>query len=95
MPREVMDQGQEKLKKYECIISSMTKEERKDVSLVRKSRGRMERIAKGSGASLEDVRRFISEFTKMEEMFGRFRKDRGMRKKLEKMMKGKGLPLGM
>ena len=95
MPREVMDQGQEKLKKYECIISSMTKEERKDVSLVRKSRSRMDRIAKGSGASLDDVRRFISEFTKMEEMFSRFRKDRGMRKKLEKMMKGKGLPLGM
>jgi len=95
MPREMMDQGQEKLKKYECIISSMTKEERKDASLVRKSRGRMERIARGSGASLEDVRRFLSEFTKMEQMFSRFRKDRGLRKKLEKMMKGKGLPLGM
>ncbi len=95
VPREVMDQGQEKLKKYECIISSMTKAERKDASLVRKSRARMERIAKGSGCSLEDVRRFFSEFSKMEDMFSRFRKDRGLRKKLEKMMKGKGLPIGM
>lgn len=95
MPREMMDQGQEKLKKYECIISSMTREEREDASLVRKSRSRMERIARGSGASLEEVRRFLSEFTRMEQMFTRFRKDRGLRKKLEKMMKGKGLPLGM
>ncbi|MEW5996101.1 MAG: signal recognition particle receptor subunit alpha [Candidatus Micrarchaeota archaeon] len=95
VPREMMNQGEEKLKRYESIISSMTKEERKDVSLVRRSRSRMERIARGSGASLDDVRRFISEFTKMEEMFGRFRKDRGLRKKLEKMMKGKGLPLGI
>ncbi|MDD2655734.1 MAG: signal recognition particle receptor subunit alpha [Candidatus ainarchaeum sp.] len=95
MPREVMDQGQDKLKKYESIISSMTKAERKDASLVRKSRARMERIAKGAGCELEDVRRFLSEFSKMEQMFTRFRKDRGLRKKLEKMMKGKGLPLGM
>ena len=95
VPREMMDQGQDKLKKYESIISSMTKAERKDASLVRKSRGRMERIAKGAGCELEDVRRFLSEFSKMEQMFTRFRKDRGMRKKLEKMMKGKGLPLGM
>ncbi len=95
VPREMMDQGQEKLKKYEAIIGSMTKAERKDVSLVRRSRDRMERIAQGSGAPLEDVRRFLSEFTKMEDMFSRFRKDRGLRKKLEKMMKGKGLPMGM
>lgn len=88
VPKEMMDQGQEKLKKYEAIIGSMTKAERKDVSLVRRSRDRMERIAKGAGCPLEDVRRFLSEFTKMEDMFGRFRKDRGLRKKLEKMMKG-------
>ncbi|MFA5412216.1 MAG: signal recognition particle receptor subunit alpha [Candidatus Micrarchaeia archaeon] len=95
VPREMMDQGQDKLKKYESIISSMTKAERKDASLVRKSRARMERIAKGSGCELEDVRRFLSEFSKMEQMFSRFRKDRGLRKKLEKMMKGGKLPLGM
>jgi signal recognition particle GTPase len=50
----------------------------------------MERIAQGSGASLEDIRAFISQFSKMEKMFGRFRKDRGFRKKMEKMIKGGG-----
>ena len=97
VPKEMMNQGQDKLRKYECIISSMTKNERKDASLVKKSRSRMERIAAGAGCALEDVRRFMSEFSKMETMFTRFRKDRGFRRKLEKMMKGGGmnLPPGM
>ncbi len=97
VPKEMMNQGQDKLKKYECIISSMTKNERKDASLVKKSRSRMERIATGAGCALEDVRKFMSEFSKMETMFTRFRKDRGFRRKLEKMMKGGGmnLPPGM
>lgn len=91
LPREMVNQGQGKLKQYESIINSMTKAERKDASLIKKSRSRMERIAKGSGSSLEDVRAFISQFSKMEKMFTRFRKDRGFRKKLEKMMKGGGM----
>lgn len=98
LPRDVVNQGEGKLKQYESIISSMTKEERKDASLIRRSRERMERIAKGSGASLEDVRQFISQFSKMEKMFTKFRKDRGFRKKMEKMMKGGGgmsLPPGI
>ena len=98
LPQEVVNQGEGKLKEYESIISSMTKEERADASLIRKSRARMERIAKGSGVALEDVRGFISQFSKMEKMFTRFRKDRGFRKKMEKMLKGGGgmnLPPGM
>lgn len=99
LPQEVVNQGEGKMKQFENIIGSMTKEERADASLIRKSRERMERIAKGSGASLEDVRGFISQFSKMEKMFTRFRKDRGFRKKMEKMLKGGGggmnLPPGM
>ena len=93
VPKELMGQGEEKLKGYESIISSMTKKEREDASLVRKSRARMERIAEGAGCPLEDVRKFMSEFSKMEKMFNRFRKDRGFRKKLEKMVKGGGMNL--
>ncbi len=91
VPKDMLSQGEGRLKQFESIISSMTKEERKDASLIRKSRSRMERIAEGSGSSLEDIRAFISQFSKMEKMFGRFRKDRGFRKKLEKMMKGGGM----
>ncbi|MBN2121608.1 signal recognition particle protein [Candidatus Micrarchaeota archaeon] len=91
VPKDMLSQGEGRLKQFESIISSMTKEERKDASLIKKSRSRMERIASGSGSSLEDIRAFISQFSKMEKMFGRFRKDRGFRKKLEKMMKGGGM----
>ena len=90
LPQEAVNQGEGKLKQFENIIGSMNKAERQDASLIKKSRSRMERIAKGSGASLEDVRQFISQFSKMEKMFTRFRKDRGFRKKMEKMMKGGG-----
>ncbi len=90
LPEEMVNQGEGKLQEYEAIINSMTKEERKDASLIRKSRSRMERIADGSGHPLEDVRSFLSQFSKMEKMFTRFRKDRGFRKKMEKMLKGGG-----
>ncbi|MFP3949769.1 MAG: signal recognition particle receptor subunit alpha [Candidatus Micrarchaeia archaeon] len=90
LPEEMVNQGEGKLQEYEAIINSMTKEERKDASLIRKSRSRMERIAEGSGHPLEDVRSFLSQFSKMEKMFTRFRKDRGFRKKMEKMLKGGG-----
>ncbi|MBD3389794.1 signal recognition particle protein [Candidatus Micrarchaeota archaeon] len=90
LPEEMVNQGEGKLQEYEAIINSMTKDERKDVSLIRKSRSRMERIAEGSGHPLEDVRAFLSQFSKMEKMFTRFRKDRGFRKKMEKMLKGGG-----
>jgi signal recognition particle subunit SRP54 len=91
VPKDMLSQGEGKIKQFESIINSMTKEERKDASLIKKSRSRMERIAQGSGASLEDIRAFISQFSKMEKMFGRFRKDRGFRKKMEKMIKGGGM----
>jgi len=90
LPQEAVNQGEGKLKQFENIIGSMTKEERADASLIKKSRSRMERVSRGSGASLEDVRGFMSQFGKMEKMFTKFRKDRGFRKKMEKMMKGGG-----
>ena len=90
LPQEAVNQGEGKLKQYENIIGSMNKAERADASLIKKSRSRMERVARGSGASLEDVRGFMSQFSKMEKMFTKFRKDRGFRKKMEKMMKGGG-----
>ena len=90
LPQEAVNQGEGKLKQFENIIGSMNKAERQDASLIKKSRSRMERVANGSGVSLEDVRGFMSQFSKMEKMFTRFRKDRGFRKKMEKMMKGGG-----
>jgi len=93
MPSDMVQTSEAKLKKYEAIISSMTKEEREDASLLQKSRSRIERIAKGSGAKPEEVRELLVHFEKVNSMFTQFRKNRGMRKKMEKMMKGMNIDM--
>lgn len=92
LPKEMVVQSEEKLKKFEAMIGSMTKAEKKDASLLKGNAKRIDRIARGSGCTEKEVREFLSQFDKMEKMMGRFKKDRGLRKKLEKMMKGGGLP---
>ena len=89
VPKEMVQQSEGKLKKYESMINSMTKSEKRDASLLKNNPARLERIAKGSGCTEKDVREFLSQFEKMEKMMGMFKKNRGFRKKMEKMMQGK------
>ncbi len=95
VPKEMVQQSEDKLKKFESMINSMTKAEKKDASLIKKSQGRVERIASGSGCSEKEVREFLAQFEKMEKMMNMFKRNRGFRKKMEKMMKGGGLPGNM
>ncbi len=90
LPKEVTNQGEEKLKKFESMINSMTLKERKDATLLKKSGSRIARIAKGSGCTEQDVREFLNQFEKMEKMLGAFKHNRGFRKQMERMMKGGG-----
>jgi signal recognition particle subunit SRP54 len=69
--------------KMKVMISSMTKEERKNDHLLNDSRKR--RVAKGSGTSLEEVRQFLNKFEQM----------RGMMIGMMDMMKGGGGPMEM
>ena len=91
LPADMVKTSEDKLKKYETIINSMTPAERDDAALVKKSRSRIERIAKGAGAKPDDVRDLIAQFEKVEGMFSQFKHNRGFRKKMEKMMKGMGM----
>jgi signal recognition particle subunit SRP54 len=91
VPDALLRQGEGKLRKYEAMINSMTEAERSDAGLLR-NKTRIERIAKGSGTAADEVRAFLSEFEKMEKMLSRFQKDRGLRKRMEKMFRG-GLSL--
>lgn len=91
LPSDALRASEEKLKKYETIINSMTPQERDDASLVKKSRSRIERIAKGSGTKEEDVRELLAQFERVEKMFLEFKRNRGFRKRMEKMMKGMGI----
>ena len=93
VPADMVKNSEGKLKKFECIISSMTKAERDDAELVRKSRTRIERIAAGSGTKPEDVRDLLTQFERVNGMFTSFKKNRGFRKKMEKMMKGANIDM--
>ncbi|MFA6328369.1 MAG: LAGLIDADG family homing endonuclease [Candidatus Micrarchaeia archaeon] len=93
VPADMVKTSEGKLKKYECIISSMTKAEMEDAGLVRKSRTRIERIAAGSGTKPEDVRELLTQFERVNGMFSQFKKNRGFRKKMEKMMKGANIDM--
>nr|AIF06753.1 signal recognition particle protein (SRP54, ffh) [uncultured marine group II/III euryarchaeote KM3_195_B08] len=88
IPKEQKMEAEGKLKLYESIINSMTKAEKKDGQLLKKNRNRIERIAAGCGTTVLEVRRFLSQFEKMEKMLKKFKSDRGFKKKMEKMMKG-------
>ena len=88
LPKDVVQQSEEKLKKYEAMINSMTKAEKKDASLIRRNPSRIGRIASGSGSTEQEVKDFLSQFEKVEKMMSRFKKDRGFRKKLEKVIGG-------
>lgn len=50
------------------IINSMTKQERQDYKLIKESR--IERIAKGSGNTVAQVKDFLAKFRQMEKMMG-------------------------
>ncbi len=84
LPKEAMDMGQEKMDSFGIIIDSMTEKERLEPDLM--NRGRIERIAKGSGKKVEDVRELIKQFKKMKKMFKRFKgmSEKGMQKMGEK-----------
>jgi len=91
IPKEMVQQSEGKLKKFESMINSMTKSEKKDASLLKSNPNRIARIARGSGCTEKEVREFLSQFEKVEKMMNMFKKNRGFRKKMEKMMKG-GIP---
>ncbi|MDE1856762.1 MAG: signal recognition particle receptor subunit alpha [Candidatus Micrarchaeota archaeon] len=84
LPNEMVEKGQDKLNKYKHIISSMTKEERMDESLLH-SPSRIARIAKGSGTTEKEVHQLISEFNRMKRAFNKLKNDRNIKKRLAGM----------
>ncbi|HRK03360.1 MAG TPA: signal recognition particle protein, partial [Oligoflexia bacterium] len=70
------------MKKVEAMISSMTRQERKNPDLLN-GRRRL-RIAEGSGTSVADINRFIKQFAEMQKMM----------KQMSKMGLAKGLMKG-
>jgi signal recognition particle subunit SRP54 len=59
-------QAEAEMKRIEAIISSMTKAERADPTIINGSRRR--RIAKGSGTTVADVNQLIKQFAEMQKL---------------------------
>lgn len=66
MTDEQMEAGKIELTKFESIIHSMTPIERRDPRLLNASRRK--RIARGSGRTVQDINRFMSQFKQMQQM---------------------------
>ncbi|HJV44119.1 MAG TPA: signal recognition particle protein [Bacillota bacterium] len=74
------------LNRVEAIVKSMTRDERNNPELL-KNMKRKQRIAKGSGTSIQEVNRFIKQFEEMRKMMKQFTKMSDQAKK----KKGKGM----
>lgn len=62
--------AEKEMKKVECIIQSMTMEERKKPEILKSSR--KIRIAKGSGTDVADINRLLKQFDQMKSMMKMF-----------------------
>lgn len=64
--QKISNEGEKQFKKIEVMISSMTKDERKNPDLLNSSRKK--RIAKGAGVSMDEFNKFIQQFEMMRKM---------------------------
>jgi signal recognition particle subunit SRP54 len=82
-PKDVDLAGSEKsMKRTEAIISSMTSKERRNPKLLNYSR--KQRVARGSGTTIQDVNKLLKSYDQMRSMMKQF----GKKGKLFKSMKG-------
>jgi len=83
------EETQARLLKYRYIMDSMTMEEKDDPSVIKSSR--VQRIAKGSGTSIQDVRELLKQYNQSKKTVKTFMGNRKMRKQMMKQMGGTGL----
>ncbi|MFH1588215.1 MAG: signal recognition particle receptor subunit alpha [Candidatus Diapherotrites archaeon] len=70
LPKEVLDTSQEKMDGFKIMMDSMTKEEKRNPEVLNNSR--IQRIAKGSGKTQQEVRELLKQFKQMKKMFKSF-----------------------
>jgi len=90
LPDDAMDMTQERLRDFEVIMDSMTDEELANPRSVSKSR--IERVARGSGKSEEQVRELLEQHKMMSRMMKQFQGmgDGDMQRMMKKMQGGGG-----
>jgi signal recognition particle subunit SRP54 len=77
VPKDQVDiiKGEEELKKYEAIINSMTPKERKNPKIL--SYSRKQRIAKGSGTTIQDINRLLKNYDQLKKTMKQMNKLKG------------------
>jgi len=77
VPKEQVDvtKGEQELKKFEAIINSMTPKERKNTRILTYSR--KQRIAKGSGTTLQDINRLLKSYDQLKKAMKQMKKFKG------------------
>lgn len=68
LPEKLLGTQEEKIKKWEHAINSMTPEERENPEIIEKQTSRLGRIAKGSGTTTSDIRALIKQFKMLKEL---------------------------
>ncbi|RLI95828.1 MAG: signal recognition particle protein [Candidatus Altiarchaeales archaeon] len=89
IPRDMLQMQEEKMDRWKVIMDSMTKEEMEEPSIIKRSR--IERIAKGSGSKVEDVRELLIYYKRMKKMM----KSIGDERKLRRLMRRIGAGFGI
>lgn len=89
LPEEFLGKSEEKMKAFEAAVLSMTPSERKNPDLM-KNRSRQERVSRGAGLKLEEVRELVSNFERVNKLMKNLRKNRGLMKQFGKMLPGLG-----
>lgn len=79
---------QEKFRKFEVIMDSMTEEELENPSIV--SQSRKKRIAQGSGQNLELVNDLFAQYNRMNKVFDQFGSEQDIQKMAQKFQNGGG-----
>ncbi len=84
--KSMVEESEEKLRKYRIIMDSMTYEELENPEIIKASRIR--RIAMGSGRSEKEVRALLKEYNRMKKAMKQMRGNRKLMRALRKQLKG-------
>tara|TARA_Y100000310_G_scaffold341821_1_gene442294 strand:+ start:630 stop:1988 length:1359 start_codon:yes stop_codon:yes gene_type:complete len=87
IPKDQMNMSEDRIKRFTTIMDSMTKEELENPEVL--SGQRVKRIAKGAGASVEEVRMLLKQYNMTKKMMKQMGGNKRGMNKMMKMLKGK------
>jgi len=68
IPEELLGTQEDKLKKWQHVINSMTQEEIENPEIMEKQTSRLGRISKGSGTTTSDIRKLIKQYKLLKDL---------------------------